>query len=406
MNRATDRKVAAAAAGVALALCLVACTQGADKALPATATSTSIPATPTSTPGSAVPSSTAVSQSVPAPGPKGGPVPVGFVPVSVTFVSLDVGWVLGTAPCASRPCTSLVRTSDRGKTWVGLPAPPVELTTGASQGVRLVRFADAKNGWAFGPELWATHDGGGHWSRVSLPGTTASATVAALEAADGMVHAAVFDRGTTHILSSPASSDAWRDAATTVPLGAGPVPDARILLQGASGWLLVNNRTAVGGARLTAGRWETWEPPCHEAGGPVAVAASGPSDLVAICNEGVWTGRPLAVRSYRSSDGGGTFQQNSASLALGCCVAEVASATPGTIVVGGETEQAPVLLASFDHGGSWAPVLKAASRSSWTDVGFTSTAQGVAVSRASDGSAGQLLITVDGGHSWTAETFR
>src|SRR6204780_4708777 len=57
--------------------------------------------------------------------PAGGPVPAGFAATSVTFVSEDEAFVLGTAPCAQAPCTSIVRTLDRGASWVGLPAPIV-----------------------------------------------------------------------------------------------------------------------------------------------------------------------------------------------------------------------------------------------------------------------------------------
>jgi hypothetical protein len=33
-----------------------------------------------------------------------------------------VGWLLGTAPCASPPCTSIVRTTNGGPTRAGVPA--------------------------------------------------------------------------------------------------------------------------------------------------------------------------------------------------------------------------------------------------------------------------------------------
>ena len=55
--------------------------------------------------------------------PSSGPVPARFAATSVTFVSADEAFVLGTAPCAHAPCTSVVRTLDRGQSWVG-PARP------------------------------------------------------------------------------------------------------------------------------------------------------------------------------------------------------------------------------------------------------------------------------------------
>src|SRR5262245_61270814 len=60
-------------------------------------------------------------------GPAGGPVPAGFTVHDLTFVTDDEAWALGTAPCSSRPCTSLVRTSDGGRHWVGIRPPIVGL---------------------------------------------------------------------------------------------------------------------------------------------------------------------------------------------------------------------------------------------------------------------------------------
>src|SRR4051794_21631848 len=64
---------------------------------------------------------------VPGVGPAGGPVPAGFNGYDLTWVSNDDGWALGTAPCDNRPCTSILRTTDGGKSWVGIPAPRAEL---------------------------------------------------------------------------------------------------------------------------------------------------------------------------------------------------------------------------------------------------------------------------------------
>src|ERR1700722_16259667 len=50
-----------------------------------------------------------------------------FAATSVTWVSPDEAFVLGTAPCAHAPCTSIARTLDRGASWAGMPAPVVPL---------------------------------------------------------------------------------------------------------------------------------------------------------------------------------------------------------------------------------------------------------------------------------------
>ena len=105
--------------------------------------------------------------------PSGGPVPARFAATSVTFVSADEAFVLGTAPCTHAPCTSVVRTLDRGQSWVGLPAPvePVgQPGQAAGPAVWGIRFATPGHGFVFGDGLWETTDGGGQWIRDAEPG--------------------------------------------------------------------------------------------------------------------------------------------------------------------------------------------------------------------------------------------
>src|SRR4029077_6930929 len=118
------------------------------------------PASPTaSATQTATPTRTATPTAVPVSptaGPPGGPVPKGFSPASVTFVSPQTGWVLG-ATCPT--CTvSLLRTRDGGGIRAGIPGPPTVLAPDQNAGVHEVRFADPNNGWVFGAEIWATHD--------------------------------------------------------------------------------------------------------------------------------------------------------------------------------------------------------------------------------------------------------
>src|SRR5271165_4320991 len=101
--------------------------------------------------------------------PAGGPVPAGFAATSVTFVSPEQAFVLGTAPCSHAPCTSIVRTLDRGASWRGLPAPAVPLSSPGGTGVWGIRFATPEHGFVFGDGLWETTDGGLRWSRVAAP---------------------------------------------------------------------------------------------------------------------------------------------------------------------------------------------------------------------------------------------
>jgi len=338
--------------------------------------------------------------------PSGGPIPSGFEPASVTFVSASEGWVLGTAPCSSAPCTSILRTSDGGRTWQGIPAPRIALSEGATQnpgsGVSGLRFADPEDGWAFGPDLWETHDGGATWQAVSLPGVPAGGSVVALEAAAGSVTAVVMDgNGHVHIESSPAGRDAWELSPVSIPIGAGPVPSSQLVLHGTSGWMVEVDRTVVGGARLTDGQWQSWTPPCLTGGGGVELAASSSVALAADCSLGIWTGTPQGDHLFVSGDGGTTFSEAPAAIPSTSGAGAIASPSPSVVVVGGSD-----LVATFDGGQTWTTVYTAPSGGGpgFRLVGFTTPDQGVAIA----GSAGQgstMLMTRDGGHSWSVVSF-
>jgi photosystem II stability/assembly factor-like uncharacterized protein len=331
------------------------------------------------------------------PGPAGGPVPAGFEPASVTFVSPMDGWALGTAPCGSPPCTSVVRTTDGGATWVGIPAPADALSAPeAPAGVTEIRFATPLDGWAYGPDLWATHDGGATWHQVSLgvPGP-----VSALEASDGRVYAAAFDQNSADVqlFGSPIGSDNFSAVPVSVPIGAGPVPSTQIVLQGSSGWMIEIDRTVVGGARMVNGQWASWTPPCATVEGPALLAASSASDLVAACDVGLWGGSSSpAERLFLSQDGGTTFTEAPSVVPTGGGSVEgIATLVPGTIA---EATSGSLYLSS-DGGSSWVQT-SPGQDSMWVDLGFTTPAQGVVVH---SGSA--LLMTHDGGHTWAPVTF-
>jgi hypothetical protein len=128
-----------------------------------------------------------------------GPVPPGFGPESFTATGTDTWWLLGTAPCSSPPCTSILRTDDGGHSFVGTPAPR---TTRVSQ----LRFANAADGFAYGSQLWVTHDAGAGWHQIRLGGA-----VTQLAAANAFAYALVRygHRGAGRLERAPLGSDTW-----------------------------------------------------------------------------------------------------------------------------------------------------------------------------------------------------
>src|ERR1700734_171992 len=126
-----------------------------------------------------------------APAGQAHPVPRNFQPTSVTFVSSQAAWVIGQAgtpgTCDNKDayiCTSIARTDDGGQSWQGGPAPGTTGPSGAT-GASAIRVLNAHAGWAFGPELWATGNGGATWSKVG----TSGARVTDLETSGGRAYA-------------------------------------------------------------------------------------------------------------------------------------------------------------------------------------------------------------------------
>jgi photosystem II stability/assembly factor-like uncharacterized protein len=325
----------------------------------------------------------------------------GLSPASVTFVSADDGWVLGTGRCSSAPCTAIARTVDGGRTWAQVSAPDASIVPGGDQGapgISGLRFADARNGWAFGPDLWATHDGGTTWSRLTIPGLPADSAIVALASASGTVHAAVLDGGDYRVASSPVGVDEFRLSPVRVPVGAGPVPSVQLVLSGSAGWLVENDRTVVGGARIGGDAWVAWQPPCADLVGPAFLAASSPTELAAACDVGLW-GSPAGDHLFLSHDGGSTFVESGTAVPLQMA-AKVAAASPSVIVVGGSDATGAVLVATFNGGRTWAVVARLGAVTI-ADLGFTTATQGVVITAPADGPA-SLLMTRDGGHTWSA----
>jgi len=354
-------------------------------------------------PGGPSPSADTASQP-PVVGPVGGPVPAGFQPTSATFVSAADGWLLGTTtgPGATR-CTALVRTTDGGRTWASIPAPSATFVAGGAgaSGVGSLRFADALDGWAFGPDLWATHDGGATWRQVSLPGSSTDGQVMAVETAAGAVHA-VYDAGLGNgrltIATSPIDTDAWTASPTTVEVGAGPAARPQIVLQGSAGWMIEVDREVIAGARLIAGTWEPWQPPCTKTAGPATLAAASASDLVVACDVGVWS-TPTGVHAYLSSDGGATFTPAPSKPPV-FSIEGVAAPAPGIVFVAGSLSGVgSAIVGSFDGGATWTAVHVLQGAGSM-DVSFTTPDQGIAIAVSGDGSSA-LVMTRDGGRSWS-----
>src|SRR3954451_8656264 len=104
--------------------------------------------------------------------PAAGGVPSDFRANSISWVSAKQGWVLGAATCGGKTCSDVVGTTDGGGSWSLLgkvPAPISVVGEPAGAGVTDLRFVTPAVGWAFGPRLFVTTDGGRSWRAVTTP---------------------------------------------------------------------------------------------------------------------------------------------------------------------------------------------------------------------------------------------
>jgi hypothetical protein len=345
-------------------------------------------------PGTAPLGSTSPTTAVTGIGPQGGVIPAGFQPTSFTAVSLDEWWMLGTARClkGSGTCGAIVRTTDGGSRFAGIPSPPV----GAND-VTQVRFANALDGYAFDPELWETTNGGTSWARVATPGP-----VAELEVADGEAYALTCPAGfakcrAMDLVRAPVASLHWRKASTPVTLGYG----AQFAVSGPNLYLLSGNEPPLVllYSADKATRFSRRIDPCFPGlGGRVTAAADGSPALWAACPTGTMAEVKLSANGARSwlvGTPGGAFP-NSVGIAA-------ASASDALVWPGPETSGSIATLDRTANGGkSYSAVISTSSFSTVVWAGFSDPARAYALIQkgSSPDTTTQLYESSDGGVAW------
>jgi len=328
----------------------------------------------------------------------GNPVPPDFEPVSMTFVSASEGWVLGTAPCAAGPCTSIVRTTDGGASWERVAAPPAPLASngsaGLSPGLSYLRFASPLDGFAFGSQLWVTRDGGAGWQRVQLPGT-----IGDLETSAGLVYASVMSQDrTVTIYRSLASGGPW----TPVPGLPAKVSGApgRITLHGTAAWII------LGGGLYATQAGQSWarEPvSCPPGYAMASAAAYSTQQVTLLCTGNSGTGSQGKIL-YSSSDGGASFTLMGNAPTGGDQFDQLAQPAAQHIFMAAFSVLT-LLDVSGDGGRTWTTALNINDGGlGWSDFGFTTPVQGAAIY--GNGKAGShMYMTWDAGQTWHQITF-
>ncbi len=342
------------------------------------------PATPTKT-ATGTQTQTQTAASLPA------TVPAHFAPQSFTAIGELTWWLLGPAPCPAGqtgPCGSIIRTTDGGRNFTGVPTPQAPLTPSARSGTGYSQlgFADAQNGYAYGPALYSTHNGGTTWSPVNVGGT-----VTQLAISGGQAYAIVSPTGGAggKLIRSPVGHDDWTvdDAAAAVSGGLW-VQSSAVIVQSAAGTGVGANVLVShdGGATFT-----TY--PAPSPGFPCQFSAPDPPVVWAACPTGTESG------VWRSSDGGAHFTiaaGTGTSLRLANS-APFAAASSSIAVVGAQ----PMIYRSDNSGALWSQV-GPSGVAQWAYLGFTDATHGVALGYM--GSTAQanerLYYTIDAGQTY------
>jgi len=425
-NRLRARRALLAAAG-ALAVAAIAAVAVPQLVIPAPGTGRQASATgglPSAAAGPQHPA-TAAAGSTPAPATAGPPVPaVTPAPpaLSVTFVGAATGWVMGQSLPAGqcdRPaapaCIVLRRTDSGGATWRTVRAPPAHGPDGPA-GVSQVRFLTRSDGWAFGPQLWATHNAGRTWTQIATGGRR----VTALEARGRRVFA-VWARCTgtgagfaSHctsftVYSSPAGGDGWAPVLSPIAASGAAGGAASLLLTGTTAYLLspagslfagpLTGTTLLPVQQATGTAGTPPGPPCP-AGPPQpggqpsgALLAAGPaSGLDLLCAGPAADGRQRKT-IYASSDGGQTWQRTGQAPAAGTAL--FLSASPSGALVLATSLGIEV---STDGGATWSAAGGTMPPGGFAYAGMTTDTQGVAVPAGP--AQHSVWLTYDGGRTW------
>jgi len=350
-------------------------------------------------------------------------VPGNFRPTSVTFVGTRTGWVIGQAltpgHCASQFCTSVARTDDAGKTWTGVPAPMAGAPDGAS-GLSQIRFLNTTDGWAYGPQLYATHTSGRTWAQVGTGGlrVTALETVGdrvfavwASCTGDGPAYAVNCTRFTLY--SASASGGIWAPVGTsTTGLTNGAASEAaELVLTGSRGYLLAPDGSLYSGPVDGTGPWTRVSSlvascpvgPARADGQPTGalLGAVNASNLILACvSASSGTSPSVSTQQkfiYSSDNGGASWQQLTTAPAAGVAFGLAASPTESVMLA---TDQGIDLLPASETSWRTANLRGGAPADGFRYIGMTTDKQGIALP--ADPSAGTIWFTFNGGQTWTA----
>ncbi len=334
-------------------------------------------------------------------------VPASFQPTAAGFISpawgvaISPAWgvALGGVGCTvGHTCRArLAATADGGAQWYFLTAPDVWLANRSPQ-VSQVVFASRRDGWLYDQYLsrwlWATHDGGARWRRLSLGGD-----IRAMAASAGTVYAVAGDE----LFSSPAGRDAWARVGT--------MTGGSVAVSGKAAWFGAS--TAGASSYLWASadgvHWHKYPFRCPAGLGLAGIAPTSPTYVAFLCAFAQGTFHTVKD-VLRSVNGGRTEHLTGQAPVSGDVYGFAGPSNRSKLITIAVVSPGPDYLYRSANGGkTWAEI---AVPGTGGGVGLSSlsyvspTVGWVVVSGPSVADPHQLLRASDAGRTWHAVRFR
>jgi hypothetical protein len=368
-------------------------------------------------------------------------------PMSLSFPSAHLGYVLSLYDCAKRTCAALRSTANEASSWNVVPTPnqlnnDLQLISWGKYGAEYsystinVHFANAKDGWIYGSvpvpsahnktnpnwvnRLWSTLDGGKTWRQIRLGPLSITAGVfqMATHGAWSYLFGGSYDNGRAYVLATRSNDDQWTsDSKQPMYMPAGGTQlEGAFSFVGSKGWFVAgNDRGFTASAQLANdASWRAWSGPSFEHFGASfsPIAAVTGNILIALGQSAGFVIPPAssvppnwnnsASWLFISYDAGATFKpfrELSSSYQRGYYAESglPAAPVPGTILLQRFTNSGGQMVRSTNWGRTWQVVLN----NSVSQVEFISRSTGFAiVQRGTTLTDSSLVQSGDAGSHW------
>jgi photosystem II stability/assembly factor-like uncharacterized protein len=338
-------------------------------------------------------------------------VPAGFEANSLTWLSPAQGRVLGAAPCGTGTCSDVIGTSDAGKTWSLLGTVKAPLATSAHSGITDLRFATPRVGWAFGPRLFLTTDGGRSWASQQIPG--GGKQILSLAAGRAGAYAIVSPCAWGTGLCGHQPLSLWHTSAhpggawTSIPLDLPINVTASVSLYGKTVYVVDGSVRTLAKGKLyasTDGRhFAARTSPCAAAKDIFLAQAvpTSPTDVSFLCDGN--PGFSKAVKSVYRSVNTGKTDTFAGTMGPHGIQAQLAVSRSGNLAVASWSDGS-FMYVNDTHSKGWTMVIGSGDGGAgWNDITYVTNTEAWVVYGPADTPAhyGQLYVTRDAGQHWT-----